>query len=133
MVDLSHLGRLSVCLRSLSLVESFDFIGWVLLMANGSQVGHLVMEAAAKSNLKKVTLELGGKSPFIVCEDADIDQAVKDAHMALFLNHGQCCVAGSRLFVHEKIYDEFVSKSVSKAQTKRVGDPFHPKTDQVSQ
>jgi len=78
------------------------------------------MEGAAKSNLKKVTLELGGKSPFIICEDADINRAVEDAHHALFLNHGQCCVAGSRLFVHENIYDEFVAKSVERARAKRV-------------
>ena len=60
-------------------------------------------------------------------------QAVDDAHHALFLNHGQCCVAGSRLFVHANIYDEFVKKSVAKAQKKRVGDPFHPETEQGPQ
>eukprot|EP00624_Nannochloropsis_granulata_P006288 evm.model.NODE_46461_length_26890_cov_26.422127.1 len=98
-----------------------------------TEVGHYVMKAAAESNMKKVTLELGGKSPFIICEDADIDRAVHDAHNALFMNHGQCCVAGSRLFVHEKIYDEFVAKSVARAQKKTVGDPFHKDSEQGPQ
>ncbi len=76
-----------------------------------TEVGHLIMEAAAKSNLKRVTLELGGKSPNIVFADADLDQAIEGAHFALFFNQGQCCCAGSRLFVEEKAYDEFVEKS----------------------
>lgn len=98
-----------------------------------TEVGHHVMKAAAESNMKKVTLELGGKSPFIICEDADIDRAVYDAHHALFMNHGQCCAAGSRLFVHERIYDEFVAKSVACAQKKTVGDPFHKDSEQGPQ
>lgn len=60
------------------------------------------------------------QSPFIICDDADVSRAVADAHNALFMNHGQCCVAGSRLFVHEKIYDDFVEKSVARAKAKRV-------------
>src|SRR5689334_9406935 len=63
-----------------------------------TEVGHLIMEAAARSNLKRVTLELGGKSPNIVFGDADLDQAIEGAHFALFFNQGQCCCAGSRLF-----------------------------------
>lgn len=73
------------------------------------------------------------QSPFIICEDADIDRAVYDAHHALFMNHGQCCAAGSRLFVHERIYDEFVAKSVACAQKKTVGDPFHKDSEQGPQ
>ena len=76
-----------------------------------TEVGHLIMEAAAKSNLKRVTLELGGKSPNIVFADADMDQAIEGAHFALFFNQGQCCCAGSRLFVEQKVYDQFVEKS----------------------
>ncbi len=98
-----------------------------------TEVGHLVMEAAAKSNLKRVTLELGGKSPNIVFADADMDQAIEDAHNALFFNQGQCCCAGSRLFVEEKCYDEFVAKSVARAQQRVVGDPFDPETEQGPQ
>jgi len=89
-----------------------------------TEVGRMVMRDAAMSNLKKVTLELGGKSPAIVCEDADIDKAVDDTNFALFFNQGQCCCAGSRLYVQESIYDEFVAKAVAKAKQRTVGDPF---------
>ena len=89
-----------------------------------TEVGHLIMEAAAKTNLKRVTLELGGKSPNIVFADADMDQAIEGAHFALFFNQGQCCCAGSRLFVEEKIYDEFVDRSTARAKKRKVGDPF---------
>src|SRR5207245_6207556 len=63
--------------------------------------GQIIMEAAAKSNLKRVSLELGGKSPNIVFADADLDAAVEGAYFALFFNHGQCCCPGSRPFVEE--------------------------------
>ena len=89
-----------------------------------TEVGHLIMEAAAKSNLKRVTLELGGKSAAIICNDADIDKAVEDAHFGLFFNQGQVCSASSRIFVHEDVYDEFVAKSVARAKKRTVGDPF---------
>jgi aldehyde dehydrogenase (NAD+) len=98
-----------------------------------TEVGHLIMEAAAKSNLKRVTLELGGKSPNIVFADVDLDEAVEGAHFGLFFNHGQCCCAGSRVFVEEKIYDEFVEKSGVRARNRTVGDPFDPKTEQGPQ
>ncbi len=91
-----------------------------------TEVGHLIMEAAAKSNLKRVTLELGGKSPNIVFADTDLDEAVEGAHFGLFFNHGQCCCAGSRVFVEEKIYDKFVEKSGARARKRTVGDPFDP-------
>ncbi|RVX10539.1 Aldehyde dehydrogenase family 2 member B4, mitochondrial [Vitis vinifera] len=77
-----------------------------------------------KEQSKPVTLELGGKSPFIVCEDANVDEAVELAHFALFFNQGQCCCAGSRTFVHESIYDEFVEKAKARALRRTVGDPF---------
>ncbi|MEH2126580.1 aldehyde dehydrogenase family protein [Nostoc sp.] len=95
-----------------------------------TEVGRLVMEAAAKSNLKRVTLEMGGKSPNIVFADADMDQAIEGAHSALFFNQGQCCAAGSRLFVEEKCYDEFVAKSVERAKQRIVGNPFDAKVEQ---
>jgi acyl-CoA reductase-like NAD-dependent aldehyde dehydrogenase len=87
-------------------------------------VGRLIMEAAAKSNLKRVTLELGGKSPLLILEDADLDKAVEIAHGAIFNNHGQNCCAGSRTFVQSKIYDSFIKKSVELAKARKVGDPF---------
>src|SRR5271168_1518718 len=98
-----------------------------------TEVGHLIMEAAAQSNLKRVTLELGGKSPNIVFADTDLDAAVEGAHFGLFFNHGQCCCAGPRVFVEEKIYDKFVEKSGVRAKHRTVGDPFDPKTEQGPQ
>lgn len=98
-----------------------------------TEVGHLIMEGAAKSNLKRVTLELGGKSPNIVFADTDLDEAVEGAHFGLFFNHGQCCCAGSRVFVEQRIYDQFVEKSGARARTRTVGDPFDPKTEQGPQ
>lgn len=98
-----------------------------------TEVGHLIMEAAARSNLKRVTLELGGKSPNIVFADADLDDAIEGSHFALFFNQGQCCCAGSRLFVEEKVYDEFVERSAARARARRVGDPFEPHTEQGPQ
>src|SRR5580692_2838998 len=98
-----------------------------------TEVGHLIMEAAAQSNLKRVTLELGGKSPNIVFADTDLDEAVEGAHSGLFFNQGQCCCAGSRVFVEEKIYDQFVEKSGARARNRTVGDPFDPKTEQGPQ
>lgn len=84
-------------------------------------VGHLIEKMAAESNLKRVTLELGGKSPVIVCDDADLDVAVDACHVGLFLNQGQCCCAGSRIFVHQGVYDKFVEKVVAKAKAIKVG------------
>ncbi len=98
-----------------------------------TEVGHLIMRAAADSNLKRVTLELGGKSPNIVFADTDLDEAVEGAHFGLFFNHGQCCCAGSRVFVEEKIYDKFVEKSGIRASNRTVGDPFDPTTEQGPQ
>ncbi|XP_050118355.1 aldehyde dehydrogenase family 2 member B7, mitochondrial-like isoform X3 [Malus sylvestris] len=98
-------------------IDKFAFTG-------STDTGKKILELAAKSNLKTVTLELGGKSPFIVCEDADVDKAVEMAHFALFFNQGQCCCSGSRTFVHEKVYDEFLEKAKARAERRLVGDPF---------
>ncbi|GMN45851.1 hypothetical protein TIFTF001_015041 [Ficus carica] len=95
--------------------------------------GKIVLELAARSNLKPVTLELGGKSPFIVCDDADIDKAVEFAHFALFFNQGQCCAAGSRTYVHESVYEEFVAKAKELAMRRVVGDPFKTGVEQGPQ
>ncbi len=92
-----------------------------------TEVGKLIQREAA-STLKRVSLELGGKSPNIVLEDADLDAAVKGATMAIFYNTGQACTAGSRLLVQESIRDEFVEKLVAQAGGMRPGDPLHPKT-----
>jgi aldehyde dehydrogenase (NAD+) len=95
--------------------------------------GQIVMEAAAKSNLKRVSLELGGKSPNVVFADADLDAAVDGSWFGLFFNQGQCCCAGSRLFVEEKVHDQFVEKMLKKVKGQKVGDPFDPATTQGPQ
>ncbi|KAL6497460.1 Aldehyde dehydrogenase 2 member B4, mitochondrial [Orobanche gracilis] len=104
-----------------------------LAFTGSTDTGKVVLELAARSNLKPVTLELGGKSPFIVCEDADIDEAVEQAHFALFFNQGQCCCAGSRRYVHERVYDEFIEKAKARAVRCTVGDPFKKGTEQGPQ
>ncbi len=95
--------------------------------------GQIICQAAAKSNLKRVSLELGGKSPNIVFADADLDAAIDGAYFGLFFNQGQCCCAGSRLFVEEKVHDQFVERIVQRAKTQKVGDPFDPETTQGPQ
>ncbi|KAK2409161.1 aldehyde dehydrogenase family 2 member B4, mitochondrial [Trifolium repens] len=104
-----------------------------LAFTGSTDTGKTVLEMAARSNLKPVTLELGGKSPFIVFEDADVNKAVEIAHFALFFNQGQCCCAGSRTFVHERIYDEFLEKSKERALRRVVGDPFKKGVEQGPQ
>ncbi|TQN63951.1 Aldehyde dehydrogenase [Colletotrichum shisoi] len=96
-------------------------------------VGRQIMKAAASSNLKKVTLELGGKSPNIVFNDADIEQAISWVNFGIYFNHGQCCCAGSRIFVQEGIYDKFLAAFKKRAQQNKVGDPFDPETFQGPQ
>jgi len=92
-----------------------------------TEVGKLILQAAA-GNLKKVTLELGGKSPNIVFKDADMTAAIPGAASAIFFNHGQCCCAGSRLYVERSVFDKVVD-GVSHAASKiRVGDGMDPKT-----
>ena len=84
--------------------------------------GRIIMQAASK-NLKRVSLELGGKSPNIVFADSDIDSAVNGAMTGIFFNQGEVCCAGSRLFLEKSIHDEFVEKLSDKASSLRVGNP----------
>src|ERR1051326_1680277 len=86
-----------------------------------TSTGKHVMEVAAQ-NVKRVTLELGGSDPMIVCDDADIDEAASAASVGRFFNCGQACLAIKRLYLFEKIYDQFVSKLVAKAEKLRVGN-----------
>ncbi|ATZ56749.1 hypothetical protein BCIN_13g05810 [Botrytis cinerea B05.10] len=96
-------------------------------------VGRQIMKAAAGSNLKKVTLELGGKSPNIVFNDADIENAISWVNFGIFFNHGQTCCAGSRVYVQDGIYDKFVESFKARAIANKVGDPFHHETFQGPQ
>jgi aldehyde dehydrogenase (NAD+) len=94
-----------------------------IAFTGGVQSGTHVYEKAA-AGLKKVSLELGGKSPNIVFDDADLENAVKGAISGIFAATGQTCIAGSRLLVHDKIHNEFVDKLVEFAKTAEMGDPM---------
>jgi aldehyde dehydrogenase (NAD+) len=89
--------------------------------------GQAIVHAAA-GNLKRLSLELGGKSPNVVFADADLDRAVPAAAMGVFRNSGQMCIAGSRIFVERPVYGEFVARLAAFAQTLKVGDSLSPKT-----
>ncbi len=97
-----------------------------------STTGKLIMKNAAET-MKRVTLELGGKSPNIVFSDADMDAAVDGAMLGLFLNQGQCCCAGSRLYVQDSVYSEMVERLAEKTSERKLGDPFDPATEQGPQ
>jgi phenylacetaldehyde dehydrogenase len=92
-----------------------------------TEVGKLIVHAAA-GNLKKVSLELGGKSPNVVYKDADLESAIPGAASAIFFNHGQCCCAGSRLYVEKPIFDQFVEGVADHAKKIKVGPGLDPET-----
>lgn len=109
---------------ALSAHEGVDKVAFT----GSTEVGHEIVKASA-GNLKRVSLELGGKSPSIVFPDADLDVAVAGVAGAIFFNHGQCCCAGSRLLVHQKIYDELVGRVSEHAEKIKVGPGMHPDTE----
>jgi aldehyde dehydrogenase (NAD+) len=92
-----------------------------------------IIQKAAADTLKRVTFELGGKSPNVVFADADLDDAVAGAFHAIYFHGGQCCTAGSRLFVEEKVKDEFVRRLADKAKARKIGDPLDAGTEQGPQ
>ena len=92
-----------------------------------TEVGKLILGAAA-GNLKKVSLELGGKSPNIVCKDADVEACIPGVSSAIFFNHGQCCCAGSRLFIEKNIFDQVVEGVAANAKKIKVGPGMDPTT-----
>ncbi|KAJ7383409.1 Aldehyde dehydrogenase, mitochondrial [Desmophyllum pertusum] len=104
-----------------------------IAFTGSTEVGRVIQQASGRSNLKNVSLELGGKSPNIVFADSDIDEAVNMSHFAVFFNQGQVCCAGTRCFVEESIYDEFVKRSIERAKNRVVGNPFDLKTEQGPQ
>ncbi len=97
-----------------------------IAFTGSTEVGRLIMRQAADT-LKKVSLELGGKSPNIVLEDADLEAAARGAFAGIFYNNGQCCTAGSRLLVHESIHDALLEKIVQRAAKMQPGEPLDPK------
>ncbi|MCA1567064.1 MAG: betaine-aldehyde dehydrogenase [Acidobacteria bacterium] len=98
-----------------------------IAFTGSTEVGKIIARTAA-DNLTKVSLELGGKAPNIVFADADIEQAVNGAMMGIFFNQGQVCCAGSRLFLDERVKDEFLERFKEKAEKVRVGDPMDKAT-----
>lgn len=105
------------------LVDKIAFTG-------STEVGLKIMRESHINRLKRITLELGGKSPLIIFEDANLENALQQAVLALYLNNGQSCIAGSRTFVHESIYDAFQEKVTKYAARQKIGDPFSNDTDQ---
>ncbi len=99
-----------------------------IAFTGSTEVGKLIVKAAA-GNLKKVSLELGGKSPAIILPDADLDLAIAGAANAIFFNHGQCCCAGSRLFAHKTVYDRVVAGVADIASKIKVGPGLDPATE----
>ena len=103
-----------------------------IAFTGSTEVGRIIMKNAA-GTFKRVTLELGGKSPNIVFADADLDSAVNGAMLGLFLNQGQCCCAGSRLLVEEKVYNAMVERLAAATERRKLGDPFDTTTEQGPQ
>ena len=93
-----------------------------------TEVGHEIMRAAA-GNLKRVSIELGGKSPNIVFADADLDEAAAGAASAIYFNHGQCCCAGSRLFIEHKAYDKVMPRLVEYSEKIKLGPGMDPASE----
>ncbi|EJT99149.1 aldehyde dehydrogenase [Dacryopinax primogenitus] len=107
-------------------IEKVAFTGSTL-------VGRSILKASANTNLKKTTLELGGKSPNIIFDDCNLEDAVKWTAFGIMFNHGQCCCAGSRVYVQEGIYDKFIASFAAHIKTLKVGDPMDPDTFQGPQ
>lgn len=103
-------------------VDKISFTG-------SGEVGRSIIRAAADTNLKRITLELGGKSPVVVFDDADIDEAAAGAARGVFRNSGQVCAAGSRLYVHEKVYDAVIDGVARAAGALAIGDGLDTSTD----
>ena len=115
-------GRGSVVGAAMAAHPGIDKIA----LTGSTEVGKEIARAAADSNLKRVTIELGGKSPVLIFADADLDKAIPGAAMGIFASAGQGCTAGSRVFAHRDVYDEVVAGLVEIAQNARLGGPEDP-------
>src|SRR5262249_40039899 len=118
---ISGFGEVGAALTTHPDVNAISFTG-------GVATGKHVMRAAADT-LKRVSLELGGKSPNLIFADADLEWAVKGAVRAIFRSQGQSCVAGSRLIVQDTIYERFMERFLKAVATLKVGNPLDPTTD----
>ncbi|CAO3620104.1 unnamed protein product [Cunninghamella echinulata] len=104
-----------------------------MAFTGSTATGRRVMDGSVKSNLKKVQLELGGKSAQIVCADADLQNAAVQSCAGIFNNHGQSCNAGTRILVQESVFDKFIELFIAQAKKIKVGDPFDPEVSQGPQ
>lgn len=123
---LSGFGDVGDALVTHPEVDKISFTG-------STEVGRQILAKNGHPNIKRITLELGGKSANIILDDADIESALLLAHAGVFGNQGQSCNAGTRVYVHSKIYDEFVERSVKLAKERVLGDPFSAETTQGPQ
>lgn len=103
------------------LVRKLGFTG-------STPIGKKIMTSCADSNIKKCSLELGGKSPLVIFADCDLDKAVRLGMSSVFFNKGENCIAAGRLFVEDKIYDEFIRRVVKDIKTMAIGDPLNRAT-----
>ncbi|KAJ6221586.1 hypothetical protein RDWZM_000131 [Blomia tropicalis] len=118
-------GSGSVCGQAIAdspLIRKLGFTG-------STPIGKLIMKSAAVSNLKRVSLELGGKSPLIIFKDADLDRAVRQAMSGVFFNKGENCIAAGRLFVERSIHDRFIIRVVREVKKMKIGNPLDRSTD----
>ncbi|XP_045503478.1 cytosolic 10-formyltetrahydrofolate dehydrogenase [Colias croceus] len=114
-------GSGTVCGQALAdhpLVRKLGFTG-------STEIGQTIMKSCAVSNMKKVSLELGGKSPLVIFEDCDLDKAVRNGMGSVFFNKGENCIAAGRLFVEESIHDEFVRRVIEETKKMSIGDPLN--------
>ncbi|KAI8442260.1 hypothetical protein MSG28_005830 [Choristoneura fumiferana] len=114
-------GSGTVCGQALAdhpLVRKLGFTG-------STEIGQTIMKSCAASNMKKVSLELGGKSPLVVFEDCDLDKAVRNGMGSVFFNKGENCIAAGRLFIEETIHDEFLRRVVEETKKIAIGDPLN--------
>ncbi|XP_039752081.1 cytosolic 10-formyltetrahydrofolate dehydrogenase [Pararge aegeria] len=114
-------GSGTVCGQALAdhpLVRKLGFTG-------STEIGQTIMKSCAVSNMKKVSLELGGKSPLVIFEDCDLEKAVRNGMASVFFNKGENCIAAGRLFVEERIHDEFIRRVVEETKKITIGDPLH--------
>lgn len=107
-------------------VDKISFTGSI-------RTARALMKASAETNLKRLSLELGGKNPNIVFPDANIDAAIQSAFWGIYANKGEVCSSGSRLLVHQDVHDEFLGRLVEKAKQMKVGDPLDPASEMGSQ
>ncbi|KAK8387245.1 hypothetical protein O3P69_018098 [Scylla paramamosain] len=114
-------GTGSVCGQAIADHKDVRKLGFT----GSTEIGQVIMKSCAVSNLKKVSLELGGKSPFIIFADCDLDKAVRMGMSSVFFNKGENCIAAGRLFVEEAIHDEFVKRVVEECKKMVIGDPLN--------